>query len=441
MRYHVLDREPPWADYPDEDPWTEAIDDPDRREVSRVQAARPFVVIGDEIHLGQHGMAHLDMFDRIPEGAITGIVNPHHDVYVYDQHPGVDLIKQTVRKHIGEPPSWTLSSRFPYGDAQEEARDRPVAAWFDSSRFDEQWRPWAWRPGDPGKAVVKDGVPYAWSDAPGAPEWHHDEVLDELGVPWHEETEEFEGLPSMFVIHPDGTVEQFGPMDSDRDDAEPLRNHLRDLGAEGQAWTLSAVGHNLSWRPGTVGKGFVDDHGVVYTFTTSGGRWNLYSHADLARAVGVDMAPGTAVVITPGGAVDGSPDAAKQVAAADPGLHPFEAEGSWDRFSFDLDEADHHLDWDPASGLPGKGLVAEGALYTWTTYGEDERPWHDEYVRKHHLGRPSSVFYIDPAGGVFPMNDEDVDSDDVDLIEEVDPRLVVGDPGEWTLARAATLVV
>lgn len=264
----------------------------------------------------------------------------------------------------------------------------------------------------------------------GSPGSHHDAVLAAIG------SARQKGL--LGVAHGDGSMYTFNWIDRIWDDAtkRKVADVLDLVGEDEDDWTVSkqSTQHNLNWRPGAMGKGFLDDEGRVHTFSTGAGKFAWYNHADLANAMGVDIRPDTAVFISPAGAVDGPDHARRLVADADPNLHVVEPE-EWHHLG-GVDD-DHHLDWDPALGFPGKGMVIDGVVYTWPTYGDDERPWHKDYATEHHLGRPSSMFYIDPNGGVFPMWDEDVTPEDGELIAEVDPRLVVEPSDDWTLTSAA----
>lgn len=267
----------------------------------------------------------------------------------------------------------------------------------------------------------------------GSPGSHHDGVLAQtmsslvnglLGVAKDDGT--------AYTFDTQGPYGRAWPSDAVKAKVIEALGHVPEADED---WTLSAIRHNLNWRPGTMGKGFLDDGGRVHTFSTNQGKFAWHSHADLANAMGVDMSPNSAVFISPAGAVDGPADARVKIAEADPALHVVEPE-EW-RHLGGLDDGDH-LDWDPTLGLPGKGLVSDGVLYTWPTFGPDERPWHDEYVEEHHIGPPSSQFYIDPSGGVFPMWEDDVTDDDAALIAEVDPRLYVTPEEDWTIARTSS---
>lgn len=344
-------------------------------------------------------------------------------------------VPEPFRVGEGKAKPWNLSrtaneySLTSMDDLPAEDGEDPMARW-------HRWRAHedsaiklhvglGWTPGKVGKGVMVNGVPRVWnvSDTQGAP--HHTAVLNALGL-----ADDPSARTDMeFGLEPSGEV---NPLWWRGDHDEQLHKLLEadPRLSERRSWT-AAVEHNLRWRPGTMGKGFADDDGRLHTFTTSGGRFAWYSHADLANAMGVDIHPNSAVFISPGGVVDGPADARQRFVEADPNLTTVEPD--WGRLG-SLGE-DHQLNWDPTLGVPGKGLVdQEGNVHTWNVDGKDQHPWHGEYAEQNSVGRDGirSWFYIDSAGHLEQYSDEDIAPEDFALIPRVDPRLTTEDTG-WGL--------
>lgn len=362
-RYHVLDREPPWSDYADENPWAEAYDDPEEAERARLGAQRPFVVTNDKIHLGEPGMSHLDMFDQIPEGASTGIVNPAGQVYLYDRgHPDAEQIKQTVRDHVGAP-NWNLS--------------RTAAVTPEG--------PEPWKPGLAGKGIVTDGVVYLWAVTPTGKPGHNTVLAQDPRI-----FSMTRGWNPSFVVSPSG---EFADYEGELTDQE--RDLITDAGltyAGGDygMWGFSKVAaiqvppNGSFWEPGHWGKG-TTVNGTDYLWRAENAKDP--HHADVADAV-MDAAGSDEVGHDPDGYLHVMPDGTIQY------------EGYWD-----LDQEDRFLaqdsrlrraddstwtvsstGWQTPPGLKpwtpgrwGKGLTMhDGTEYAWATNQimDDPEPTH-----------------------------------------------------------------
>lgn len=152
---------------------------------------------------------------------------------------------------------WTAQRGTPGGDGELRQRIRRDLGLGDHVGDDESWRlghesipddeygedqaPVDWEPGMHGKAVVVDGTPHVWGDDPEAPEWHHDEVLDQLKPDW----QVGDDVPSMYSVMPDGSFRlEGGRTDGDQAMAHHMLDQWEirgDEDPEGAGWRLGAT--------------------------------------------------------------------------------------------------------------------------------------------------------------------------------------------------------